>query len=253
MIKVGEFVVSPTIFPDGTSQVWKIPDLALLTSGPIIIQWDFENESELVHVAQLATLLDVKSRAAFIELYVPFLPYGRQDKSVDNESTFALETFARLMAASGVDLIRTIDAHNPSFSFSPIGLLNESAEPYINRAIDQFGANSVCFPDLGASDRYANLCSGLGSIVLRKARNQVSGEITGMEVCESGHEGGKILIVDDICDGGRTFIEAAKLLKETHNPEQIGLYVTHGIFSRGTQPLRDAGIERLFTHKGEVL
>jgi ribose-phosphate pyrophosphokinase len=40
------------------------------------------------------------------------------------------------------------------------------------------------------------------------------------------------LVIDDICEGGRTFIELAKLFKEVKGKEtQINLYVTHGIFS----------------------
>jgi ribose-phosphate pyrophosphokinase len=42
----------------------------------------------------------------------------------------------------------------------------------------------------------------------------------------------RFLIVDDICDGGRTFTELAKVLKKwTDMP--VDLYVTHGIFSKG--------------------
>jgi ribose-phosphate pyrophosphokinase len=40
------------------------------------------------------------------------------------------------------------------------------------------------------------------------------------------------LIVDDICDGGRTFIELAKVLRPW-TTGKIYLYVTHGIFSNG--------------------
>ena len=38
--------------------------------------------------------------------------------------------------------------------------------------------------------------------------------------------------MDDICDGGRTFIELAKALK-VDGPRSVWLYVTHGIFSQG--------------------
>lgn len=60
-----------------------------------------------------------------------------------------------------------------------------------------------------------------------------------------------ICIVDDICDGGRTFIEAAKLLQRLE-PKEIHLYVSHGIFSKGLKVLTEAGISKIFTHKGEV-
>ena len=42
----------------------------------------------------------------------------------------------------------------------------------------------------------------------------------------------RLLVCDDLVDGGRTFIELAKVLKP-HNPKEMALYVTHGIFSKG--------------------
>ena len=46
------------------------------------------------------------------------------------------------------------------------------------------------------------------------------------------------IIIDDICDGGRTFIELAKeIRKQTDKP--IYLIVTHGIFSAGFEKLSD--------------
>lgn len=69
-----------------------------------------------------------------------------------------------------------------------------------------------------------------------------------------------ILIVDDICDGGATFIELAKIIKPM-NPGSITLFVTHGIFRNGTDCLFEAGFDRVITtdslpqiqqnHKGE--
>jgi hypothetical protein len=45
MIKIDGFEIKPTIFPDGTSQVWKIPDELFNKSG-LTIDWRFEREDE---------------------------------------------------------------------------------------------------------------------------------------------------------------------------------------------------------------
>ena len=57
---------------------------------------------------------------------------------------------------------------------------------------------------------------------LMNSPEEVFGDVTGKSV----------LIADDICDGGRTFIELAKVLKE-RGAAHIHLHVTHGIFSKG--------------------
>jgi len=46
------------------------------------------------------------------------------------------------------------------------------------------------------------------------------------------------LIVDDICDGGGTFLGLAEELKEC-NSGDLYLAVSHGIFSKGSQTLLD--------------
>lgn len=55
-----------------------------------------------------------------------------------------------------------------------------------------------------------------------------------------------LMVIDDICDGGRTFIELAKAIEkdiELHNGDSSQfikiLYVTHGLFSKGKQILNE--------------
>jgi ribose-phosphate pyrophosphokinase len=47
------------------------------------------------------------------------------------------------------------------------------------------------------------------------------------------------VIIDDICDGGRTFIELAKVIKEGRPTAKVFLIVTHGIFSAGFKTLNE--------------
>lgn len=45
---------------------------------------------------------------------------------------------------------------------------------------------------------------------------------------------GTACVVDDICDGGATFISLAQMLRRTQpQMTSLNLYVTHGIFSKG--------------------
>lgn len=55
MIKVNGFVIKPTIFPDGTSQVWKLPE-GLLSNNYVAITWYFEAERELLDVFSIRAL-----------------------------------------------------------------------------------------------------------------------------------------------------------------------------------------------------
>jgi len=62
--------------------------------------------------------------------------------------------------------------------------------------------------------------------------------------------GRNCVMVDDICDGGKTFIEIAKKLKEK-NCGKIFLVVTHGIFSKGMSVFRGL-IDEVHTPNGRI-
>lgn len=256
MIRLDGQAIKVTIFPDKTSQVWKI-DMALLSAadklGYCDVTWEFENEGELVHVAQLKTLLD--SYDIKTTLKMPYLPYARQDKHVSNETTFALRTFARLVNAMGPwARVEVVDAHNNARAHLIDALDDVSARNQISDALTKTSANMIMFPDNGAMNRYfAYFHDGPPYATAYKTRNQATGEITGMSLdYKIQSTKGIVLIVDDLCDGGRTFVEAAKLAYAV-GATAVHLYVTHGIFSNGLGPLREAGIKRVFTYKGEVI
>lgn len=255
MIKVHGFPINVTMFPDKTSQVWKLSDDLLRAdkgADQRLITWNFENEGELVHIIQLALLLDEVNGFKPITLDCPFLQYGRQDKETTNTSCFALEAFCRLF--SGIAELRTFDAHNPSFfenkDICPFNFVNTLPYKEIEAIIDSEAIDLIVYPDKGASSRYPQLSAKYKWAAADKLRDQLTGEINGIKI-DSVTMGSRILVVDDLCDGGRTFIELAKVLKEQY-PAEMMLYVSHGIFSKGIDCLFHAGYSKVFTKNGQA-
>jgi ribose-phosphate pyrophosphokinase len=253
MIKINGHILEPTIFPDKTSQVWKIPNDILTTTHGIDILWDFDTESELFHLCQLVDLLkSVDTWSGFLSLHIPYLPYGRQDKEISNESTSALRTFAKIINSLGFDYVSTKDAHS-SIAKELIDNLDDIFPmPEIKSVLDKIESPVIAYPDHGAYLRYSLELKEFDkdSIIGTKKRNQLTGYIEKYDI-EGDCEGKNIVIIDDICDGGMTFRLLTKdLLK--NGAKSVILYVTHGIFSRGLEVLKDDGIDRIFTHKGEV-
>jgi hypothetical protein len=60
------------------------------------------------------------------------------------------------------------------------------------------------------------------------------------------YHGCKFVIIDDICDGGRTFIELAKAILDKVPDAKIYLIVTHGLFTSGFDQLNEY-FEKVFT------
>lgn len=246
MISLNGTKIEPTIFPDQTSQVWKLPGSF---NEDNTIFWEFESEAELFHVCQLSDL--IKSQGGRAILVMNYLPYGRQDKDISNEETFALNTFARVINSCEFSGVQFLDAHSKIAT----ELINNSIDIFpgdnITKAIEAIGDNvRLAYPDAGAKERYGSVFGLEDAVVGHKVRNQQTGYIEKYSI--HGNPVGKdILIVDDICDGGMTFRIMARDLRLV-GANSVNLYVTHGIFSKGINVLREDGISRIFTHKGEV-
>jgi ribose-phosphate pyrophosphokinase len=100
--------------------------------------------------------------------------------------------------------------------------------------------DKICLvsPDAGAYKKIFDFANWFGIkeiITASKVRDLDSGKIlkTVVPSLENYNDEMNYVIQDDICDGGRTFIELAKAIKEQKPDAKIYLVVTHGIFSAG--------------------
>lgn len=250
--------INVTIFSDKTSQVWKLPEQILNETNFANVTWKFEHEGEFMHLAQLKALLDANHFKA--RLQIDYLPYGRQDKIVSNETTFALKPFADLLNSLKFDEVAIFDPHS-KIAFR---LIENSRNTFftvrqkVHTALIRISGGekevTLCYPDQGACDKYIDqLISFHGDLPIRghKKRDQKTGYIT--DYTFSGEPKDKnVLIVDDICDGGMTFkILTEKLLQS--GAKEVNLYVSHGLFTKGIKTLKESGINRIFTKDGEVI
>jgi ribose-phosphate pyrophosphokinase len=98
-------------------------------------------------------------------------------------------------------------------------------------------------PDAGAYKKIFDVAKEFGIqniITANKVRDLKTGNIIRTEIPTlDPHKDLKYVIIDDICDGGRTFVELAKVMKENRPTSKIYLVVTHGIFSKGLEELGD--------------
>lgn len=245
--------VSPTIFPDKTSQVWHLPEWVVdnIKNEKIIhIEWDFDEEVEVMHLLQLLTLVRHHNENAEVHLEMPYMPYARQDKEISNDATFALHTFLGLLVLA-VDRVIVFDPHSEDLLKYYFGANYTAVKPTfaIQKALDTSNTEVICWPDAGASKRYGGF-EHYRSVQMNKIRDQSTGEITGMRM-DGGVEDCRVMIIDDLCDGGRTFCEAAKILY-ARGARDVNLYVSHGIFSHpeGVGILHKNGISRVYVKDG---
>jgi ribose-phosphate pyrophosphokinase len=245
------------MFPDKTSQVWKQSEQLLnsLNDDALEVEWEFENEGEYLHLLQFFHLAHhLKCKPKTTNIYLPYMPYARQDKEISNESCFALSIFLRALPFSKVTMF---DVHNPDF-FKNLEDKHSHGTKYVNilptekvqAIVTEHAVDTIVFPDKGAESRYGRLLN-VEAYAARKDRDQLTGEIRGLVMDIAPPEGSTILVWDDLCDGARSFTELAKILLPL-KPAKLILYVSHGIFSKGTEVLFDAGYDFVYTKDGPV-
>lgn len=181
-----------------------------------------------------------------IELYVPYFMGARSDRKFEEGGVNYLKhVICPVINSLEFSKVMVLDPH----SYVLEGCLNNFEKinithfySWVRRELLPNTKNVlVVSPDAGAVKRtydFANFCNINNVITSTKIRDVKTGKIIKTEVPTIINESSleSIVIVDDICDGGRTFVELAKAIREQTNVP-LYLVVTHGIFSSGFQEL----------------
>lgn len=101
---------------------------------------------------------------------------------------------------------------------------------------------NLIYVDKGASQRIGALKSlfnfnNYNEIFCEKKRNLITGEILSLEIECEDLENLPCIIIDDLVDAGGSFINCIKKLQTIKGYTESYLIVTHGIFSKGIEPL----------------
>lgn len=214
-----------------------------------------QNSEDLISLAMVKDALQEFDKTP-INLFLAYVPYGRQDRICDKGEAFSLKIFVKFIASLNFNLVTIVDPHSevtPAiFKTLNVPLRVITQFDVINKYLDFTNANRSCIlvsPDAGSNKKTAEIAKYFEHnefIRADKLRDLTNGNIKETIVYCDDFKGRDVLVCDDICDGGRTFLELAKVCK-TKNCGKFILYVTHGIFSKGLKILYENGIDEIFT------
>ena len=247
MIRVGSEKYNWSYFPNNEI---KFPDIdsfeAMAQNGRTIqVNWIYEDPEEVFVLQMIKKRIDeiVRTSNYFkkINLRVPFLPYGQTDRKMGVQ-LFAFKYFAEIINDMNFDEVEFTDPHS---------LIMEACikNSNVNYLPEQWFFDLYFYPDQGACKKYSEIYSKPYRFGNKK-RNLETGEILSYEIIgePSDFEGKNILIVDDLCMGGRTFKEATKELLK-FNPASISLQISHFMPQSKDflKKFRDYGINSIYT------
>ncbi|AJF40798.1 ribose-phosphate pyrophosphokinase [Vibrio phage phi 3] len=235
-------------FSDGCRSVVLDPQPGLHNFNQIsYISVDFriiDAHKDLVLLALIKEAIDALVREsnhspAPVNVFLPYIPDARADRRFEQGGSHNLKVVASFINSMGFSKVTVLDPHSDVVE----GLINNVSVLKQNHGVrwvmgqirQALGSDFVlCAPDLGAAKKIEEVAKDLNVDYVQaiKIRDVQTGRIVKSELLPKEVSTKSVLIVDDICDGGATFVGIAEALRE-RGFEKIALYVSHGIFSKG--------------------
>ena len=167
--------------------------------------------------------------------FVPYFPFARHDRRNDALDGFELEL--------ALELVRSLDLVIADPHSDVAGQLRHipqaSAVALLRETCAFEGDPIVVIPDAGATKKAMTWVRPAEAVSQAlKHRDVRTGRLSGFQVLADDFGGRPCVIVDDICDGGGTFLGlAAELRKKNAGP--LRLAITHGLFTKGLGALSE--------------
>ncbi len=182
-----------------------------------------------------------------VHLYVPYFTGSRSDRRfVAGGINYLKQVICPIINSQNFASVTVMDPHSDVLEACLKNYNKVDNIKLVDYALESLNGRSsetaIVSPDAGAFKKIYDVAKEFNITnvtTASKVRDIVSGnivrtELPTMDLTDIEH----FIIIDDICDGGRTFIELAKeIKKQTDKP--IYLIVTHGIFSAGFEKLSD--------------
>ncbi|NBO98524.1 MAG: ribose-phosphate pyrophosphokinase [Proteobacteria bacterium] len=235
-----------------------------------------QNSDDLIAMFMAIDAYEYDTGKDIRAITIPYLPYARQDRVATKGDPFAIGVLASLIASAGITHVKTIDLHSEKSikTFAQEGIFLESVSPvkYIEKYLENIGVSTdkVVFvaPDKGSHEKTERYCKALDvdkAIQCGKTRSPIDGSLMGFFVDSDfsvsqeriiNESVTDLVIVDDICDGGGTFLGVADAIRKAYPLQyNIHLWTTHGIYSKGVNILLEKfdtlGCTNSFTNNQE--
>lgn len=234
-------------FPDGQQSI-KIEDFAFqpeVLEVEIVSPFTSFLDLELIICANQALK---EMGVQKVSLYTPYFLGGRSDRKFEEGTSNYLKTVVcPIINSQNFHRVTVLDPHsdvieaclNNFKGIDTIDFAEQVLKDVLAHSKPKFSDSLVLVsPDAGALKKVFKIqkATKIQNLVIGSKNRDVKGQITHTSI--SGLKNINIsnatyVIFDDICDGGRTFLELAKVIKKEKEDARIVLAVTHGLFTKG--------------------
>lgn len=211
----------------------------------VVVSSRLQNSDDFMMLCTAMSALRHNMKVKDIVLIIPYFPGARMDRTMHYGEPFSAKMYAEIVNSWGCSKVIVHDPHSDVTSALVNNIEVVDNHQFIREVrYDILGTDRsisdilYISPDAGSGKKIFGLMrdldpNGICDIIkCDKHRDTKTGNIEEFEVYANDLDGKDCLIVDDICDGGGTFIGLAQELKKA-GAGDLYLAVTHGIFSKG--------------------
>lgn len=237
-------------FPDGQQSITlDMVDADLPNKITVSITSRLNSFKDLEIIISANQALREFSYVENVKLNVPYFLGARSDRKFEAGTSNYLKTvICPIINAQNFSRVTVLDPHSDVLEACLNNYHKHNNHRLVKDALTKIdnkdGAQSrICLvsPDAGAYKKIFDVAKEFkidNIITASKVRDIKTGKILRTDIPTlDQHNDIKYVIIDDICDGGRTFIELAKAIKGSRPTAKVYLIVTHGIFSAGFKEL----------------
>lgn len=220
MLKINNISVGLESFPNKEKVIRSLTDDEVLK-----FSLQYESDEDLFTMMSYARLHQDKTKI----LKIPYFPYERADRLVDNKLPMVFAVID-MINFCGFERVEVLDPHNKSVFSGLNNVVFKFPIEDWSAIIKKHNIDTICFPDNGAFVRYSEavteLKDSLNFITAKKVRDDVTGKIKSLELTSEPKPKSNILILDDLCSRGGTFVLTAEKLRD-FNVGKIYLFTSH--------------------------
>ncbi len=234
-------------FPDGSFR-WNLLDLPeAFDKVHVLITLKTTLPEAIMAVYQALSALDAVYIVSEVTLEVQTLPDQRADRAEKKGMSIPARATAAMLAGTGVDSIIIYDAHSPVIVdylkryFMGYLVHVPAVSLFASKMEDRRTPTHIVAVDKGSIQRAETVAAEFDASVIYMDKVRENGNVVGHEILSWNKQAPEhdsiIWVVDDLCDGGATFISAADVIFDRFEYEELNLFVTHGLFSKGKEEL----------------
>lgn len=223
-------------FPDGEVQI-TLGEFS--RKDEIEVKCRITSAEELFILMQVADILRRHGMRFSISIY--YLMGMRMDRVMDFNRPFTLKMVVDILDSLCATSIAIFCPHSKVTTqlFRKTEVVPLNPVEWMDEEKHFWDVYQVVLPDAGAAERYFDGNVPFDIIIGEKVRDVETGKILSIKVKnpEAIDGGWPLIMIDDLCDGGGTFVGLANAIREVEPDIEINIAVNHMVNPKGIENL----------------